>query len=81
MQYFFLINGSQDIKVSVILRYPKMVLHNKFLIKLDQLKNQENSAHRFGENYLTDHLVKFLQDRIKPRKVGALIVCTGYHFF
>ena len=81
MQYFFLINGSQDIKVSVILRYPKMVLHNKFLIKLDQLKNQENSAHRFGENYLTDHLVKFLQDRIKPRKVGSLIVCTGYHFF
>ena len=43
-------------------------------------KKQENSAHRFGDNYLTDHLVKFLQVRIKPWKVGALRGCTGYHF-
>ena len=53
----------------------------KLLINLDWQKKQENSAHAFGDNYLTDHLVKFLQNRIKPRKVGALRVCTGYHFF
>ena len=29
-------------------------------------EDQENSAHRFGDNYLTNHLVTFLQDRIKP---------------
>ena len=28
-------------------------------------KNQENSAHHFADNYLTKHLAKFLQDRIK----------------
>ena len=32
----------------------------KLLIKLDRQKNQENSAHRFRDNYLTNHLVKFL---------------------
>ena len=42
--------------------------------------NQENSAHDFGDNYLTNHLIKFLQDKIKPWRVGALRVCTGYHF-
>ena len=44
-------------------------------------KNQENSAHRFGGNYLTSHLMKFLQDRIKPGRGGALRVNTGYKFF
>ena len=29
-------------------------------------KKQENAVHRFGDNYLTDYLVKLLQDRIKP---------------
>ena len=38
--------------VSVILRLPKI--------------NQENSAHGFGNNCHTNHLVKFLQDMIKP---------------
>ena len=42
--------------------------------------NQENSAHHFGDNYLTNNLIKFLQDKIKPWRVGALRVCTGYHF-
>ena len=28
-------------------------------------KNQENSAHPFEENYLTNYLPKFLQDTIK----------------
>ena len=42
-------------------KIPKIVLHNFW-----ESRNQENSAHCFGDNYLTDHLVKFLQDRIKP---------------
>ena len=42
--------------------------------------NQENSAHHFGDNYLTNHLIKYLQDKIKPWRVGPLRVCTGYHF-
>ena len=52
----------------------------KLLIKLDRKKNQENFAHRFGDNNLTNQLVKFLQDRITPWRVGALTMCTGYHF-
>ena len=44
-------------------------------------KNQENSTHRFGDDYPINHLIKFRQDRIKPWRVGALKVCTGYHFF
>ena len=63
---FFQINGFQYIKVSVILRFQKIVLHNKIINKTRSTKNQENSAHRFGDNYLTNHVVKFLQDRIKP---------------
>ena len=31
----------------------------KLLIKLDWQKKQENSKQLFGDNYLTDHLVKF----------------------
>ena len=55
----------------------KLFFTIKLLIKLDRQKKQENSAHGFGDNYLTNHLVKFLQDRIKPWRVGALRVCTG----
>ena len=42
--------------------------------------NQENFALCFGD-YLTNHLVKFLQDKIKPWRAGSLRVYTGYHFF
>ena len=44
-------------------------------------KNQENSEQFFGENYLANHLVKFLQDCIKPLRVRALRVRTGHRFF
>ena len=54
-------------------------LHDCTFNKTRLTKNQENSAHRFVDNYLTNHLAKFLQDRIKPWR--ALRVCTGYHFF
>ena len=77
----FEINGSQDISILMILQFWKIVLLHKIINKISLTKKQENSAHCFGDNYLTDHLIKFLQDRIKPWRVGALRVCTGYHFF
>ena len=60
---------------------PEMALHNKIINKIWLTKNQENSAHGFVDNYLTNHLANFLKDRIKPWRVGALRVCTAYHFF
>ena len=78
---FFKINGSWDIKLSPIFWLLKTVLHHKIMNKTRSTKNQENSAHRFGGSYLTNHIVKFLQDRIKPWRVGALRVCAGFHFF
>ena len=38
-----------------------MVLHNKIINKTRLTKNQENSAQRFVDNYLTNHLVKFVK--------------------
>ena len=63
---FFEINGSGDIQLSVILRFQKIILLHKIINKTRLTKKQENSAHSFEDNYLTDHLVKFLQDRVKP---------------
>ena len=63
-----------------ILRFRKIVLHNKIINKTRSTKNQENSTHRFTAN-LMNHLIKFLQDRIKPWRVRAFRVCTGYNFF
>ena len=57
----------------------KTVLHHKILNKTWSTKNQKNPAHRFGGNYFTNHLVKFLQDKIKSCWVGALRVFSGYH--
>ena len=83
--FFFLINRSRDIQILVILMFWKMVRYNKIINKTRSTKNQENSAHRLVADYLTNYLAKFLQDRIKTwrvlRVLGALRVCTGYHFF
>ena len=79
--HFLKINGSRDIWLSLIFWFWKTVLHYKIINKTQSIKNQENPTHRFGDNYLTNRLVKFLQGRIKPWWVGALRVCTGYHFF
>ena len=49
-----------------MLRFRKIVLLHKIINETRLTKKQENSAQRFGDNYVTDHLVKFLQDRIKP---------------
>ena len=65
----------------MILRFWKIALHNKIISKTQSTKNQENSAHRFGDNYLTNNQAKFLQDRIKDWRGGVLRICTGYHFF
>ena len=58
----------------MILRFQKTVLHNKTINKTRTAKNTENSAHSFGENYLTNHLARFLQNRIKSERVVALTV-------
>ena len=63
---FFEINGSRDIQLSVILRFRKIVLLHEIINKIRLTEKQENSAHSLEDNYLTNHLVKFLQDRIKP---------------
>ena len=63
---FFKINGSRDIEPWVILQFWKIVHLQKIINKSRLRKKEENSAHHFGDNYLTDHLVKFLQDSIKP---------------
>ena len=63
---FFEINGSRDIQLSVMLRFRQNFLLHKIINKIRLTKKQENSAHSLGGNYLTNHLVKFLQDRIKP---------------
>ena len=47
---FSKIHGSPDIKLLVILRFPKIVLRNKIINKTRTAKTQENSAHCFAEN-------------------------------
>ena len=69
---FLKINGSWDISLPVILRFRKIVHLHKIINKTRLTKKQENSAHCFWDDYLTDHHVKYLQDRIKVWRVGAL---------
>ena len=78
---FLKIIRSRDMSLSLIFCFQKTFLHHKIITKTRSTKNQGNSAHCFGDNYLTNHLVKFMQDRLKSWRVGALRVCTGYHFF
>ena len=59
--FFKKINESQDIYLLVLLRFKKLFFTIKLPIKLTD-KNRENVVHRFGEKYLTNHFVKFLQD-------------------
>ena len=65
----------------MILRFWKIALHNKIINKTRSTKNQENSTHRFVNNYRADHHIKILQNKTKFRRVRALRICTGYHFF
>ena len=43
-------------------------------------KKNNKILHTVLESYFTNYLVKFLQDRIRPCRVGALRVYTNYHF-
>ena len=43
-----------------------MVLHNKIISKTRSIKNQENSAHRFVDNYLTNHHANFCKIGLNP---------------
>ena len=56
-----------------ILTFRKVVLHNNIINKIRSTKNQENSAHRFGDNYLKNHLVKFLQDGLNTEEFELLV--------
>ena len=49
----------------LISQFRKFILHNKVIYKIGTTQSQENSAQRFGENYLINHLAKFMQDRTK----------------
>ena len=62
---FLKINGSRDILTFDDFTAPKFPLHNKIIHKTRTTKNQQNSTHRLGDKYFTNHLVKFLQDRIR----------------
>ena len=61
----------------------KLFFTTKLLIKHEPQKFEKISHTRenFGENYVTKHPAKILQDRIKPYRFGALTVSTGYNIF
>ena len=61
----FKLNGSQDILNFVDFMVPETALHNETINKTRKKNDQENFAHSFGDNYLANYNVKFLQDRIK----------------
>ena len=63
---FLKIDRSQNILSFDDITVPKITLHNEMTNKTLTRKDQENSAHCFGDNYLANHLAKFLQYRIKP---------------
>ena len=52
----------------------------KLLIKLNWQKIKK-ILHTALKAINSQIIIKFLEDRIKPWRVGALGVCTGYHFF
>lgn len=73
--HFSKIIGFPDVSTFEDSAVSKNFLHyNIFSIN----KTQENPTHRFGDKFLTHHLIKLLQDRIKTLWVGALSVSTSY---
>lgn len=59
-------NGPTDIFDFGDFTFPKTLPYNKNTNKMQTKKDQGNVERRFGDNCLTSHLVKFLQDGIKP---------------
>ena len=43
-------------------------------------KHEKNSAYHFGDRYLANHLVKYMQNCAKLYRVGALSLSTGFQF-
>ena len=64
----------------LIFGFPKIALHHKTINKTQSTKNPKKSTNRFGDNYLLIHLVKFLQDRIKPEELELLEYALGITF-
>ena len=62
---FFKINGSRGIlTLGDFTISEKLFFTIRLLIKRERQKYLENYAHGFGDNYLTNNFLKFLQDRI-----------------
>ena len=55
--------------------FRKIVLHHRINNKTQSTKNQENFAHRFGDNYVTNHLVNFCKIGLNP-EVLELLECA-----
>ena len=71
--------GLEIFKFRRFLGSEKMFFTIKLLMNLIDKKNNK-ILHTVLESYFTNYLVKFLQDRIRPCRVGALRVYTNYHF-
>ena len=56
----------------VVLRFRKMVFHNKIINKTRSTKNQENPAYRFVDNYLSNHHAKFCKIGLNPEELELL---------
>ena len=52
--------------ILLIFRVRKLVLNNEIIDYTRMKKDHKNFAHYFGDNYLTNYLVKFQQYRTKP---------------
>ena len=57
---FCKMNGSGDISNFGVFTVLKIVLHNKS-INETRLKKMKKILHHFGDQYLANHLIKFLQ--------------------
>ena len=56
----------------MILRFRKIVCRSKIINKTRSTKSPENTARRFRDNHLTNHLVKFLQDGLNLEEMELL---------
>ena len=59
--------------LKLISRFWELFFTIRLLTKREGQENQENSAHHFGDNYLTNHLLKFVQDRIKNNSLMRVL--------
>ena len=55
------------------MRFRKIVLQSKIIIKTRTIINQENYAQRFRDNYLANNLVKFLQKKFVAVNIPGVL--------